>query len=169
MESLLWKNNPAVGSGSWPRLELQAWWSSVFSPFRPFRSSGRAASIRHCPCAASAHVHKNSWIFIYKEMSISFISLTVFYRLVSWKSSWKTGTWCPRHYFLNREYQFWDLKISPFAPDLKYVVNRPMTQWFIFDRERSFLILPVDFDRNQLDSVESAAGVDLGPRDWSWF
>lgn len=52
----------------------------------------RAASIRHCPCAASAHVHQNSWIFIYKEMSISFISLTVFYRLVSWKSSWKTGT-----------------------------------------------------------------------------
>jgi len=71
----------------------------------------------------------------------------------------------PASLFLNREYQFWDLKISPFAPELKYVVNRPMTQWFIFDRERSFLILPVDFDRNQLDFVESAAGVDLGPRD----
>lgn len=73
----------------------------------------------------------------------------------------------PTSLFPDKEYQYGDLKISPFAPDLSYVVNRPMTQWFIADGDRSFLILPVDFDRNQLEKVERAAGVHLGSQNWN--
>ena len=72
----------------------------------------------------------------------------------------------PASLFPGKEYQYGDLNISPFAPDLVYVVNRPMTQWFIADGDRSFLILPVDFDRNQLEKVERAAGVHLGSQNW---
>ena len=73
----------------------------------------------------------------------------------------------PTSLFPDKEYQYGDMKTSPFAPDLVYVVNRPMTQWFITDGDRSFLILPVDFDRNQLEKVERAAGVHLGSQNWN--
>ena len=53
----------------------------------------------------------------------------------------------PASLFPGKEYQYGDLNISPFAPDLVYVVNRPMTQWFyrrrrsiLFNSARGFLI-----------------------------
>jgi hypothetical protein len=67
----------------------------------------------------------------------------------------------PNTLFPDSEYQYWDLDSSRGSPDLKMVMNRSLTQWFLFDSKRSFLILPADFNLNELDKVENAVGVRI--------
>lgn len=67
----------------------------------------------------------------------------------------------PNTLFPDSEYQYWNLDSSRGSPDLKMVMNRSLTQWFLFDSKRSFLILPADFNLNELDKVENAAGVRI--------
>lgn len=67
----------------------------------------------------------------------------------------------PNTLFPDSEYQYWDLDSSLGLPNLKMVMNRSLTQWFLFDSKRSFLILPADFNLNELDKVENAAGVRI--------
>ena len=67
----------------------------------------------------------------------------------------------PNTLFPDSEYQYWDLDSSRGSPDLKMVMNRSLTQWFLFDSKRSFLSLPADFNLNELDKVENAVGVRI--------
>ena len=67
----------------------------------------------------------------------------------------------PNTLFPDSEYQYWDFDISNGSFDLKTVMNRSLTQWFLFDSQRSFLILPADFNLNELDKIEKAVGVRI--------
>ena len=46
----------------------------------------------------------------------------------------------PNTLFPDSEYQYWNLDSSLGSPNLKIVMNRSLTQWFLFDSKRSFLI-----------------------------
>ena len=69
-------------------------------------------------------------------------------------------TWDPEH-----EYRLRIFYDQPWGADLACVYNLPLTQWFVFDSARSFLILPADFELSRLRQVEQAAQIRLAPYD----
>ncbi len=68
----------------------------------------------------------------------------------------------PSSLFPDKGYPYGNLKISPFAPDLVYVVSHPMPQWFIVGGEESSIEMRYEDENIWLTQKMMAILYDVG-------